>query len=149
MTAASTSLARLVEDWPGWGGLLADTRLAIPDLLHTLDADRIRVEEYRDDGSLVVRAELPGMDPDKDIQVTVTDGILGIHAHREAREEAKEEGRFRSEFHYGSFTRRVPLPEGTSEEAVEATYHDGVLEVRFPFTEEQPSGVKEIPVTRR
>jgi HSP20 family protein len=146
MTAASTSLARLVEDWPGWGGLFADTRF--PEVLRALDADRIRVEEYRDDGSVVVRAELPGLDPDKDIDVTVTDGVLRIHAQREEREEAKEEGRYRSEFHYGSFTRRVPLPEGTSQDAIEATYRDGILEVRFPFVEQPASKAIEVPVTR-
>ena len=48
------------------------------------DADWLRVEEFQDGDTLVVRAELPGIDPDKDVEVTVTNGVLRISAHREA-----------------------------------------------------------------
>lgn len=146
--ASSTSLARLVDDWPGLSDLFSDMHLTVPEILRSLDADRIRVEEYRDTGSVVVRAELPGFDPDEDIEVEVIDGVLQIRAHREERDEEKEDGRLRSEFHYGSFTRRVRLPEGTSEDAVKATYRDGILEVRFPFEGEPASSSRSIPVTR-
>ena len=42
--------------------------------------DLIRVEEFRDNGTLVIRADLPGIDPEKDVELTVSDGMLRIHA---------------------------------------------------------------------
>lgn len=147
MTTTSTSLARLAEEWPGWAGLF-EGRLAVPEVLRLLDADRIRVEEHREDGAVVVRAELPGVDPDKDIEITVTDGALQLRAHREERHQEEQEGRYRSEFHYGSFSRRVPLPQGASEDDVEATYHDGILEVRVKVEEQPEPAPKAVPVTR-
>lgn len=94
--------------------------------------DLIRVAEYRKDGALVVRADLPGIDPDKDVELTVSDGILRIEAER--REEEKQEGKgyLRREVRYGSMSRSLPLPEGVTEADITATYKDGVLEVRIP-----------------
>lgn len=146
-TTTSTSLSRLADEWPGWSGLF-EGRLAVPEVLRMLDADRIRVEEYREDSAVVVRAELPGVDPDKDIEITVADGALQIRAHREEREQTEEEGRYRSEFHYGSFFRRVPLPQGASDDDVKATYRDGILEVRVTVEEQPEPSPKAVPVTR-
>src|SRR5690606_4237071 len=42
----------------------------------------IRVDEYQENGTLVVKAELPGIDPDKDVELTVSDGMLHIRAER-------------------------------------------------------------------
>lgn len=91
-----------------------------------------RVEELREGDELVVRAELPGVDPEKDITVTVEDDTLTISAQREERQEAKSAEGFRSEFRYGRLERRLPLPRGTAGDAVRAGYRDGVLEVRLP-----------------
>src|SRR5215470_16506726 len=66
----------------------------------------MRVEDYVKDGTYVVRAELPGVDPEKDIEVTVSKGVLTISAQR--KEET--EGKHRSEFQYGAFARSVTLP---------------------------------------
>jgi HSP20 family protein len=94
--------------------------------------DLIRVEEYREDGTLVIRADLPGIDPDKDVEVTVTDGMVHIEAAR--REEEKKEGRgyVRQEVRYGSLSRSLALPEGVTEADITATYKAGVLEIRVP-----------------
>ena len=67
-----------------------------------------RVEDYAEDGKYLVRAELPGIDPAKDVEVTVDSGILTIHAER--REETREDRH--SEFRYGSMTRSISLPDG-------------------------------------
>lgn len=147
-TSSPTALARLVEDWPGWNDLLSDPRLTVPDILRALAADRIRVEECREGDSVVVRAELPGMDPDGDIEVTVDNGVLHIRAQREQREESEHDGRVRSDFHYESFARHVPLPDGVSEDDVEATYRDGTLEVRFPTGGSADTTVRTVPVAR-
>ena len=111
----------------------------------------IRVEEFVDDKTLVVRAELPGVDPDKDIEVTISDGVLHIRAERQEKEEHTDKNRYRSEFRYGSFTRNVPLPEGIKDEDIKASYTDGVLEVRTPLPEAAiPAGTekKKLPITR-
>jgi HSP20 family protein len=108
----------------------------------------MRVEEFVDDKTLVVRAELPGMDPDKDVQIDVTNGELHIKAERQEKTEHKEKGSYRSEFKYGAFTRTFRLPTGATEADVKATYTDGVLEVRVPLGEEvEPAPVK-VPITR-
>jgi HSP20 family protein len=108
----------------------------------------LRVEELRDKNDLVVRAELPGIDPDRDVEVTVSEGVLHISARREERSEQKENDTVRSEFHYGSFVRNLPLPSGVREDDVDATYKDGILEIRMPIGEEQKAAAKRIPVSR-
>jgi HSP20 family protein len=95
--------------------------------------ETIRVEEMVKDDTWVLRAELPGVDPDRDIEVTVDGGRLTIRAEREQRTESTEADGYRSEFRYGSFHRSMTLPAGARADAVTATYHDGVLEVRLPL----------------
>ncbi|MBM7797215.1 HSP20 family protein [Microlunatus panaciterrae] len=107
----------------------------------------IKVEERYEDNQAIIRAEIPGVDPEKDIEVTVDEGILTIKAER--RQDTKEETEhgYRSEFHYGKFVRQLRLPKGTSPEVVSATYTDGVLEVRMPMPEKE-AGVRRVEVTR-
>lgn len=106
-----------------------------------LGGPSIRVEKYVDGEMFVVRAELPGVDPEKNIQVAVVDRELRIRCERD--DEHRPKGQ--SEFHYGSFYRAVPLPAGACEDAVTATYDRGVLEVHIPLGgPEEP--VREIPV---
>ena len=69
-------------------------------------AQSFRVEEMARDNRYVIRAELPGLDPERDIEVTVEGRTLTIHAER--RQE--DSGPYRSEFRYGSLTRLVRLP---------------------------------------
>ena len=92
----------------------------------------IKVEEFLEGNELVVRAELPGVDPDRDIDVSVDNGILTISAERRESSREKVDRGFHSEFRYGSFVRQVRLPAGASPEVVSATYKDGVLEIRMP-----------------
>ena len=92
----------------------------------------IKVEEFIDGEQLVVQAELPGVDPERDIDVSVENGVLTIAAERRESNREKFDKGFHSEFRYGSFVRQVRLPAGTSPEVVSATYKDGVLEIRMP-----------------
>ncbi|GAB7006649.1 hypothetical protein JCM18899A_41220 [Nocardioides sp. AN3] len=92
----------------------------------------MRTEEFVEDGEIVVRAELPGLDPQKDIEIMFEDGVLRLSASREERSEEERPDGYHSEFHYGSFVRSFALPEGVSAEQVRATYKDGILEVRVP-----------------
>jgi HSP20 family protein len=76
------------------------------------DDELIRVDEFRDDKTQVVRAELAGIDPDKDVAITVSDGMLRINAQRRVQEKTEDKGYTRHELRYGSFSRSLPLPEG-------------------------------------
>jgi HSP20 family protein len=95
-----------------------------------------RVEEAVQDNRYVIRAELPGLDPDKDIEVTVDGRILTIQAER--RQE--DSGPYRSEFRYGSLTRSVRLPAKVDARDVTARYEKGILEVSIPMREVKPEG---------
>jgi HSP20 family protein len=113
-----------------------------------LEPGWLRVEEFVEDATMVVRVELPGIDPEKDVDISLQNGRLRISAKREEKSEHKEKDSYRSEFHYGSFVREIALPEGCTESDVTASYTDGVLEVRVPMGEAaRPEPVK-IPVTR-
>jgi HSP20 family protein len=107
-----------------------------------LTMSSIRVEQFQDGTTLVVRAEVPGIDPDQDVDVSVSEGMLHIKAERQEKTEHKDKSGYRSEFRYGSFSRSVSLPPGTLEEDITATYKDGVLEVRVPAPEQAPSTEK-------
>jgi HSP20 family protein len=96
-------------------------------------ANPLHLEEFVENGTCVIRAELPGIDPDKDVDVTVDSGMLVITAHREERTEEKRPESYRSEFRYGSFRRSVRLPDGVTESDIKASYRDGILEVRVPM----------------
>lgn len=120
-------------------------------MLETPDGNSpIRVEEFVDGKTLVVRAEMPGVDPDKDVEITLADGYLNIRAQREEKEEHQDKGSYRSEFRYGSFSRSVALPEGVKEEDIKASYKDGVLEVRTPLPDSAAvsEAPKKLPITR-
>jgi HSP20 family protein len=95
----------------------------------------IRVDEFRDGDTQVVRAELAGIDPDKDVDITVRDGLLQINARRQVEEKSEDKGYTRHELRYGSFSRTLPLPDGASESDITATYKDGILEIRVPVVE--------------
>jgi HSP20 family molecular chaperone IbpA len=129
---------------PGLLGWLEREFSSFP-VLRGFDAERVmRCEEYTEPGRLVVRAELPGVDPDKDVEVTVEGDLLKIQAHR--REEHKE--RRRSEFFYGEMVRTLLLPAGTDQRAITASYKDGVLEVVVPILEAAATTSVTVPISR-
>jgi HSP20 family protein len=97
---------------------------------------------------LVIRLELPGIDPAKDVTITVEDGELIVRGERKQLEEIKEEGYYRRETFHGTFERHFAVPEGTDEKQVKAEYKDGVLEIMLPATAKalQPPKAKAIPI---
>lgn len=91
----------------------------------------LRVDEFREGDTLVVRAELPGLDPERDITISLADHRLRIEAHHREDEETAAPGYLRRELRAGYRSRDLPVPEGVAEGDVTATYTDGVLEVRI------------------
>jgi len=100
-----------------------------------------RLEEAIRDNRYVIRAELPGLDPENDIEVTVDGRILTIRAER--RQQDNEP--YRSEFRYGSLARAVRLPARVDAADVTARYDKGVLEVSVPVRVVKPEGTR-IPI---
>ena len=99
------------------------------------DGNLIRVEAETKDGIYELRAELPGVDPVEDVEITVRDGQLTIKAERTQTSEAIG----RSEFSYGSFVRTVSLPAGTDEDEIHAIYDRGILTISVPLGEDEPA----------
>jgi HSP20 family protein len=106
----------------------------------------MRVEDFIKDGRYMLRAELPGIDPEKDLELTVSNGVLTIRAHRQEETQTK----YRSEFRYGVFTRSVKLPAGADEDHIQASYDAGVLEVAVNLHDQVAGAAhKRIPVRTR
>ncbi len=139
--------ARSELDWPEW--FPARRLLDWPEGWRERfeDADALRVEEFQEGDTLVVRAEMPGIDPDKDVEVTVTDHLMRVKAERRQETKTEDKKGYRSEFRYGSFTRTVPLPAGATEDDVKASYTDGILEVRIPI-DGAAAEAKKIPIAK-
>jgi predicted unusual protein kinase regulating ubiquinone biosynthesis (AarF/ABC1/UbiB family)/HSP20 family molecular chaperone IbpA len=126
-------------------------RAAFPELAHWLESpwtgpppflagQVFRLEEAVRDDRYVIRAELPGLDPENDIEVTVDGRILTIRAERRQQDQEP----YRSEFRYGSLAREVRLPARVDAADVAARYDKGVLEVSVPVLV-KPEGTR-IPV---
>ncbi len=91
-----------------------------------------RVDIFERDASLVVRAEVPGVDPEN-IDVTVESGTLTIAGSRSfQKDEEIEGGCHRKEIFEGRFKRTLLLPEGTDADAVTASTSDGIIEITVP-----------------
>jgi HSP20 family protein len=95
---------------------------------------------------LVIRAELPGIDPERDIEISVQGHTLTIRGER--RQERREDGEhaYRTELLYGAFMRAVPLPDGVKPEDIRATYEDGVLEIVVPNATATAT-TRKVPIT--
>ncbi len=84
---------------------------------------------------LLVRADLPGLEQ-KDVEVSVEDGMLTIRGERKEEKETKEEDYYCCERWAGAFARSVALPAGIETDKVKANFRNGVLEVHLPKTKE-------------
>jgi HSP20 family protein len=114
--------------WPAWP--------RFDEMFRDVDWRRpFRIEECHEDNEMVIRAELAGVDPDKDVQIEIVDGQLMITAQKSESHEKSDRHVHHSEFRYGSMTRSVAMPKGVDESKISATYKDGVLEVRVAMPE--------------
>jgi HSP20 family protein len=120
--AVHNELSRLMN------GLFEGNGRATQTWVPTLDA-------WETDAALVYAFDLPGVPQDK-ISVEVEDGTLTVSAERERSTDVSEERYHRFERRFGSFARTVGLPQGVTEDAIKASYKDGVLEIHVPKPEQ-------------
>lgn len=120
----------------------------VGDLFEWFDAEpltrpghMIRIEDRLTETEYLVRAELPGCDPQKDIQVGVEHGLLTIKCGREEQKQEHD----RTEFRYGLMQRTIRLPGNAVDQKIAAKYDKGVLEVKVPLAEHKPAG-RQIPI---
>jgi HSP20 family protein len=105
------------------------------------------VDIYETDGSIVLQAELPGLDP-KDVDVRVENNVLTLRGQRKFDETVTKDNYHRVERSYGSFTRSFTLPSEVDTEKIQANYRDGVLRLTLPTREEAKPKQIAINVTR-
>jgi HSP20 family protein len=125
-------LAALQNEMGRWMGTLAGATPGNGQSSTWLPA----VDVWETDSELVLSFDLPGIAEDK-IAVELDDNVLTVSGARERSQEHSSDRFYRFERRFGSFSRSVTLPTGVSEDAINAAYKDGVLEVRVPKPEEQ------------
>ena len=105
------------------------------------------VDIYEQDGSIVLKAELPGVDP-KDVDIRLENNVLALRGERKLDTEVKRESYHRVERSYGTFTRSFTLPSVVDQEMIKAEYKDGVLRVTLPKKEEAKPRQINVSVSR-
>jgi HSP20 family protein len=106
------------------------------------------IEVDETDKAVTVSAELPGLS-EKDIQVEIANGVLTLRGEKKAeRTDNGNKGKHFSERYYGSFERQIPL-DGIMEDKAEAKFHDGVLTITLPKSEQARSAIKRIEINKQ
>jgi HSP20 family protein len=100
------------------------------------------IDVERDDGNLIIHADLPGIKPEE-VKIEVDDDILTVSGEHQESKEEKDKNYMRRERRYGSFSRSVALPRGVDPKQIKAKTHDGVVDVTIPLPKEAKKG----PVT--
>ena len=130
--------------FPEWQTMFRRPFVVVPE-----GPDMIRADEFVEDGTVVMQVEMAGIDPEKDVEISLDGDVLHVTAERREEDETKERTYTRRELRYGSFHRDLLVPAGTSEADVKASYQDGILEIRVPTALEiPPPPAVRIPVTK-
>ena len=125
-----------------WYADVSEALNSFPPTHLMFDRHLIRVEDEVLDGLYTIRAELPGLDPDRDLDITVNQGVLTIKAERTERKTSTT----RSEFAYGCFERSLSLPDGADEDGITADYSTGVLTLTIPVTDSSAPAPRRIGI---
>ena len=121
----SREVDRLFDAFFGASGDSAAGRRWVPPM------DLVEADDH-----FVLRADLPGL-AEGDVSIEIHDSTLKISGERRAEQEQTEQGWYRIERSFGSFSRSLTLPEGVDADSVSAEFDRGVLEVRIPKPEER------------
>lgn len=134
-----TEMDRLFDDFGLSPRLLMPLMQRWPSELQGQDMFAPDIEVVQQHNNLVIRADLPGLSK-SDIEIEVLDDRVMLRGERRQEYEESRGGIFHSERSYGSFYRVVPLPEGADTERAEATFKEGVLEIRMPLPQQASAG---------
>ena len=93
------------------------------------------IDVVRENGNLVIRADVPGIKPEE-VEIEVQDDILTVSGSHEETKEAKDKDYLRRERRYGSFRRTLALPAGVEAKKIKAKTKDGIVEVVIPLPKE-------------
>lgn len=132
-------MARTMIRWEPFAEL-ADMRTHVDRLLSDLADGEGRawtpaIDVVRDNGNLVLRANVPGIKPEE-IEIKVERDVLTISGEHEETKEETDKPFVRRERRYGAFSRSMPLPQGVDAKTIDAKTIDGVLEVTIPLPKE-------------
>jgi HSP20 family protein len=105
------------------------------------------VDIYEKGTDVVLKAELPGVDP-KDVDIRIENNVLTLKGERKFENETKREDYHRVERSYGSFTRSFTLPSTVDTASVKADYKDGVLRIMLPKREEAKPKQIQVDISR-
>ncbi len=100
-----------------------------------LDSGYPSVDIYEDARSVMLKAEIPGVNKE-DLNVNITEDAITISGEKKKEEKVEEKDYYRYERSYGSFRRILPLPAGVQSTKAKAKFSDGVLEIKVPKTPE-------------
>ena len=107
---------------------------------------KLDIAELKD--KFEIKAELPGMD-EKDINLSIEDGVLTISGEKKAEAEQKDKGYYLKECSYGSFSRAVRLPDNIVDEKIQANFKKGVLVIDMPKKEPLSSKSRKIEISSK
>ena len=110
---------------------------------HAVMVPKLDVAELKD--KFEIKAELPGMD-EKDIELSIDDGLLTISGEKKAETEEKDKGYYLKECSYGTFSRSVRLPDNIADDKIEANFKKGVLTIDLPKKEVIPPKSRKIAI---
>ena len=128
-----------------FGRLMGRTESMFPHFHLERGIEAPPLECVRKGDNLLVKVELPGMDP-KDVDISVTGNLLTIKGERKLDQEVKEEDYYMREIGMGRFERTLTLPEGVETEKIKANYKNGILLITMPAEEVRKSRKVEIEV---
>jgi HSP20 family protein len=129
---------RFERGWPRWPamGRTFESEAMVPSL------------DAHDDGKqLTIEADLPGVD-EKDVTVTLANGLLTIKGEKKSEREEKDKSYYLAERSYGSFERSLRLPDTIDESKLEARFEKGVLKVTAPKKPEAIKAEKKIEIKK-
>ena len=135
LTVLHRELDALFRRTFGSFGVERETELEAGDVMSPL------VNTFVKDNLFHIQAELPGITK-KDLDVSIDGRVLTLRGERRMRKETKEEEYMLRESRYGSFVRRLTLPEGVNTEKIHASYEDGILSITMPVTQKITGGRK-------
>ena len=132
-------------------GLQSDINRLFDAFMSPLDTTKTRavmspkldVAELKD--KFEIKAELPGMD-EKDIELSLDDGLLTISGEKKAETEEKDKGYYLKECSYGTFSRSIRLPDNIADDKIEAKFKKGVLTIDLPKKEVIPPKSRKIAI---